>query len=385
MILKFASSLKLMLLLATLALGVAAQIPVETLKKRITNAIAAADIQEALKTAAKSDLSESDVIDLRLTAHVETERRLASGSTIKQEKAKLAVIEDDLKKRLISDLEKYLARLETTTPKSPELSRTAVTLAQMLQKTFSRDSSAKKRAAFLREQSDRATSLYIKALEIERALSATSPDTLTITIFLADRYMRSAAFELALPLYEEYLKGVEESEGKDSAARPRALIELAKISEAAGDITRLDALKKELASLSITYNEGVDLSPRANPESKGVIDPGGSLKYHIDEGVTVRDRAGNMSPKAVETRLGPTQQIFRRTPTSSISSAKFSGGYPVLVTIDMQGNVVKAEPELEDSPKDQLISLVEKWKFRPLIYKGRPSAMKGIVYCWIVR
>lgn len=291
----------------------------------------------------------------------------------------------ETKKRLIRDLETYITQLERSDPQSPELSQAAVTLAQMLQKTSSLDSNAKKRAAFLRDQSDRATNLYLKALTIERSRSTTSADTLTITLFLADHYMRSGDFEFALPLYEEYLDTLEKTEGRNSPARPRALIEIAKISEAAGDTARLDKLKMDLASSTVPYKEGIDLSPRANPEAKGVIDPGGSVKYRIDEGITVRDRVGNMSPVAVETTLGPTQRILRKTPTRSVTSAKFSGGFPVLVIVDISGNVIAAEPLLNDSPKDLLISLVKKWTFKPLVYKGQKSLMKGIVYCWIIQ
>lgn len=354
-------------------------------KEQLLGASKATEMEEILKAVEKSGISTSDLLALRFDLQNELRYRIADQTRTSKERSSFAQLALHNEGRLLKELELRLAELETTAPESPETSRTAVMLAQLLDEVRGVEDTAEKRAAAAKTRSSRVKALYEKALSIETKLEQNSPNSLTLKVLLAEKYMDSAEFEEALPLFEDYLKGVELREGKNSGARLRGLYNLAQIVALARDFERLEPLKNELSLLGITYEQTMPINLRAQPNNKGADDRGGMIRLEQSSGLLLSaSRPDTIKPHTEKVVLGYKDRIVRANPRVTVRSSSTSNGHPALVSVDAEGNVTDVEVLLPESPREKVIALVKKWTFRPLVYKGARTPMKGLVYCWIV-
>ena len=350
----------------------------DNLKAQISSASSTSVIEKILKKAEKTVPSLSDVVSLRSLAYAVLQNRMVEarlGMPPAEANATFELYHDNAVK-LRKDLEKLIVQLETNTLAEFELVNAKVELARF------HESYEPRRTGPKRMEEDRSTlarvqALYADALAIENKRSGMSPNSLAIRVVLADSYVRSADFEKALPLYEEYVDGVSRVEGPDSKARIRALISIAKIAQIAGDEPRFNQHRKELEQLAVSLENSSDISLRADPDSKGLDSPFGFI--HVEPYIyTSRNsqRVGISSP-------GGRPLVKAETGHQALTSRMFTG-VPTLVSVDAAGAVASIEVRAADAKiRRSVETLVKRWKFRPLIYKGSPTTMKGIVYCWV--
>lgn len=368
-----------------LASGLLAQNRLGPFKEQLLGASKATDMEKILKAVEKSGISTSDLLTLRFDLQVELRERMADRTRTSKERSSFAQLALQNQGRLLKELELRLAELETTAPESPETSRTAVMLAQLLDEIRGVEDTAEKRASAAKTRSDRVKALFEKAISIETKLEQNSPNSLTLKLLLAEKYMDSAEFEKALPLFENYLQGVELREGKSSGARLRGLYNLAQIVALARDVERLEPLKNELSLFGITFEQTMPINLRAQPDNKGAFDRGGMIRLEQSSGLLLSaSRPDKIKPHTEKVVLGYKDRIIRADPRLTVRSSSRSSGHPVLLSVDADGNVTDAEVLLPESPRMKVIALLKKWTFRPLVYKGARTPMKGLVYCWIV-
>jgi hypothetical protein len=342
------------------------------LKHRISTASKTSDIAKALKEA-EAGTSLGELISVRWHAHAVLTDKLAQPrpgivtGIAANEIIAASKLYSSNAERLKSDLEKWIGQLQSSADTRPELVRAKVELGQLYEAYETQVGSRGLDDQL--EKLARAQVLYADALATENHRNKeVSPDSLAIMLFLAESYMRSADFEKALPVYEDYVHGITRLDGTKSLSRLRALSAIARIVEAAGDESRHAAIKSELKAHGISLEDKLDLSLRADPKNKRGEKPVGSL--HIEF-------ANEINPSR------PGGHLVSLEPKARITGTFFSS-IPTVVSVDPAGDVVAIQVISDDAKiKKSVESFVRNWKFRPLVYKGVPGPMKGMVYCWI--
>ncbi|MDM7921431.1 MAG: hypothetical protein QUS14_03945 [Pyrinomonadaceae bacterium] len=364
-----------------ITINAAAQSVIDAYVDRIAKASAPSDIKKIIKSAEKDGLEKIELLDLQYAAYLHV-LKLVSDSTLEKEKRNsLAVLLNQLGDDLPAELEKYLFELEATAPQSRDISRLSVRLAQLLSYIPIKGFSQSGKAKIAEQRKERAQELYLKALAVESSLDPHSLDTMALSILLADEYLAAGEIEKALPLYEAGLVGIEKKEGKRSLARIRALYGLAQIADIAGDLERFEVVENELSDFGVSFERTVILNVRTIGDAKGIKGGFGRVKLETTNWPA-------MGPVGSTRTNGNSSQTsapiaVRVTPEVNVLSSFGYKAHPAIVTVDHEGNVTNVEVVSPASPSKKIIEMVGKWKFRPLVYNGTRSQMKGLVYCWV--
>src|SRR5688500_15457809 len=315
----------------------------DNLKAQISSASSTSVIEKILKKAEKTVPSLSDVVSLRSLAYAVLQNRMVEarlGMPPAEANATFELYHDNAVK-LRKDLEKLIVQLETNTLAEFELVNAKVELARF------HESYEPRRTGPKRMEEDRSTlarvqALYADALAIENKRSGMSPNSLAIRVVLADSYVRSADFEKALPLYEEYVDGVSRVEGPDSKARIRALISIAKIAQIAGDEPRFKQHRKELEKLAVSLANSSDTSLRAAPYSKIPDSPVvcSQAKRYIQSSQT-RQCRGISRPGG--------RPAFRAETADQARTSRRLTGVPTPVSVDAAGAVSPIDVSTADA------------------------------------
>ena len=208
---------QLITILCLSAISVVAQTKLDGFRRQLAAASDSTEIQRVIRAAEAASLPTSDLISLRLDVFNNLRHPITNERATVKERNALAQLSISNEQWLLENLNKHLAELDRLTPDDPATSHTAVTLAQLLQEQRSFEESQDKRATAVKARNVRISNLYNKALAIETKLAPNSANSLSVKVLLADHYLSTGQFEEAIPMYEQYLKGVEAAEGKGSA------------------------------------------------------------------------------------------------------------------------------------------------------------------------
>lgn len=246
---------------------------------------------------------------------------------------------------------------------SAELGAAKFRLAWLIEnfqpRSFSPSSFASKQKLVIKEQE-----LYRQALEIqEKYLGRANADSLVTRLLLANSYFKAANFESAVPLLEDYIAIVSDADGNNSLALVPALKSLISFSDAVGDVNTETKLVSRLAQID----------PKI---------PGDDRSYLVLTGRAVASTSGkNETRGAMNVGTGVDGSSVTIAGKASIAS-----GLPVVVEVDENGVVTRADAQSQDPKlKKKIDQTVLSWKFRPLIYREKPSPIRGIIYYWVMQ
>jgi len=204
----------------------------------------------------------------------------------------------------------------------------------------------------------------------------------------ANSLLKQAQIERAEPLLTECLKLASAKYGENSVALLPVLRLLSGIAYTAEDQTLFKGYQERIEKITVGSGTDArivfDLRTRAEPDSIEALFP--------ERPIVVFGRAdevaGRTNRPLPDDHVGdlPAPAGQRNFSSAVIAmTASTSRRVKILITVSDTGNVVDADlPKTQDERSDaNLKQTVMSLKFRPLIYNGHPTAMKGYIYLYV--
>ena len=240
-------------------------------------------------------------------------------------------------------------------------------------------------ASFLNQydqRNPRIEQLYSEAMTSYAAILGEKNENNLFTIFELSRYyFDNGRIEESIPLFEKYIQIVEKNYGKESkylvpVLRYYTVILLTIDSE--------DEAKKRAAQISGITGEDeplddkiLDISSRS-PDSRITIRLG-YLRNSPGRNLPPETLFGkSLSPETLnEARLQKTDGIL--SVDKSYKDIIYTEN-SVKVLVDENGKVLEAKSMSDDDKYAKKVeNAVLKWKFKPIIYQGKPRRLRGVV------
>lgn len=227
--------------------------------------------------------------------------------------------------------------------------------------------SGKKSLGKSRDRIDEAAQLFMDAITLsEQTRGEEADETLFIVQDAGDFYYKYASFQKAVSLYERFIQTYEKKHGANHPDLVRALRSYASIlytllldQDSAAAIKRIEAITKKKEPMS---KGEADLHLRSKD----------SVAYSAPIIMDVNERS-----EAFRNKLKAEGKTLN---AGNLSSMPKIITVPVKVEVDETGRVIKAVAQTDkDKLAEEAEAVVSTWTVSPVLYKGVPTRMRGIL------